>query len=167
MLPNRFHFYCQHVLPLVYDESLSYYEVLCKLGEYIKTLTQDVGEMEGLISGLNVNLAQLRTEFNSFQKSTQNEFTTIKNQIQEDYNDLQQQINALQASLSPNQLDQIDAYIKANIETYVGDLVKYVMFGLDNTGHFVAYIPDTWQFIQFGSIEDIASPLYGHLTLQW
>ena len=26
-----FQFYCQHVLPLVYDQSLSYYEVLCKL----------------------------------------------------------------------------------------------------------------------------------------
>jgi hypothetical protein len=25
------HFYCQHVLPLVYDESLSYYETLCKI----------------------------------------------------------------------------------------------------------------------------------------
>ena len=26
-----FQFYCQHVLPLVYDDSLSYYEVLCKI----------------------------------------------------------------------------------------------------------------------------------------
>lgn len=36
-----FGFYCQHVLPLVYDQSLSYYEVLCKLqaklNEVIKT----------------------------------------------------------------------------------------------------------------------------------
>lgn len=28
---HRLHFYCQKVLPLIYDESLSYYEVLCKI----------------------------------------------------------------------------------------------------------------------------------------
>lgn len=28
---HRLHFYCQKVLPLIYDESLSYYEVLCKV----------------------------------------------------------------------------------------------------------------------------------------
>ena len=30
--------WCQKVLPLVYDESLSYYEVLCKVVEYINNL---------------------------------------------------------------------------------------------------------------------------------
>lgn len=30
-----FHFYCQKVLPAVYDDSLSYYEVLCKLTDTV------------------------------------------------------------------------------------------------------------------------------------
>lgn len=29
---HHFRFWCQKVLPLVYDNSLSYYEVLCKVG---------------------------------------------------------------------------------------------------------------------------------------
>lgn len=33
-----FRFWCQKVLPLVYDESLSYYEVLCKVVKYINDL---------------------------------------------------------------------------------------------------------------------------------
>lgn len=36
-LPH-FRFWCQKVLPLVYDNSLSYYEVLCKVVNYINKL---------------------------------------------------------------------------------------------------------------------------------
>jgi len=35
---RNFRFWCQNVLPLVYDESLSYYEVLCKVVDYINKL---------------------------------------------------------------------------------------------------------------------------------
>lgn len=36
-----FRFWCQKVLPLVYDESLSYYEVLCKITDYINNMIED------------------------------------------------------------------------------------------------------------------------------
>ena len=37
-----FNFWCYKVLPLVYDDSLSYYEVLCKVVDYInKLIDQD------------------------------------------------------------------------------------------------------------------------------
>ena len=35
---GRFRFWCQKVLPLVYDNSLSYYELLCKVVKYINDL---------------------------------------------------------------------------------------------------------------------------------
>ena len=35
---KHFRFWCQKVLPLVYDDSLSYYEVLCKVVNYINAL---------------------------------------------------------------------------------------------------------------------------------
>lgn len=35
---QTFRFWCQKVLPLVYDDSLSYYEVLCKVVDYINEL---------------------------------------------------------------------------------------------------------------------------------
>ena len=37
MIPT-FRFWCQKVLPLVYENSLSYYEVLCKVVDYINEL---------------------------------------------------------------------------------------------------------------------------------
>lgn len=36
-----FRFWCQKVLPLVYDDSLSYYEVLCKITKYINNMIDD------------------------------------------------------------------------------------------------------------------------------
>lgn len=39
-------YWCQKVLPLVYDESLSYYEVLAKVVAYINNLIEDVATLE-------------------------------------------------------------------------------------------------------------------------
>lgn len=53
MIPN-FKFWCQKVLPSVYDDSLSYYELLCKVVDYLnKTIDQSnatAKEMEELKS---------------------------------------------------------------------------------------------------------------------
>lgn len=35
---RHFRFWCQKVLPLVYDDSLSYYEILCKVVNYINNI---------------------------------------------------------------------------------------------------------------------------------
>lgn len=50
---KHFRFWCQSVLPLVYDDSLSYYEVLCKVVDYInklidsdKEIIDDVDELK-------------------------------------------------------------------------------------------------------------------------
>ena len=40
-----FRFWCQKVLPLVYDDSLSYYELLNKVVKYLNDVTQNVNEL--------------------------------------------------------------------------------------------------------------------------
>lgn len=49
---RQFRYWCQKVLPLVYDDSLSYYEVLCKVVTYINELIEQdkiiIEELEGL-----------------------------------------------------------------------------------------------------------------------
>lgn len=37
-----FRFWCHKILPLVYDDSLSYYEVLCKLTKVVNQLVEDM-----------------------------------------------------------------------------------------------------------------------------
>lgn len=167
MIPSRFQFYCQHVLPLVYDESLSYYEVLCKLGEYIKDLTKDISSMEELVVALQSDYNELNAAFGNFQSETNLKFTSIKDQLEADYNDLQDQINALKSGLTPGQSAFMTQWLQQNLASFIPSIVKYVVFGLDNQGYFVAYIPPSWDFIEFGTVEETNSPLFGHLTLNW
>ena len=46
---NTMRFYCQPILPLVYDESMSYYETLCKVVGQLNTTGETVNKLnEGL-----------------------------------------------------------------------------------------------------------------------
>lgn len=53
-----FRFYCQKILPAVYDDSLSYYELVCKLDQYIKELTEVTNTQSDAIKELQDTLAE-------------------------------------------------------------------------------------------------------------
>ena len=55
-----FRFWCQKVLPLVYDDSLSYYEVLCKVVDYLNHIITDQNAMVDDLEGLRADLAQVQ-----------------------------------------------------------------------------------------------------------
>ena len=59
-MKRHFRFRVQHVLPLVYDDSLSYYEVLCKLQQEIIDLSEDIET--GLIDYIKEVLPDLVSE---------------------------------------------------------------------------------------------------------
>ena len=46
---KNFWFWCQKVLPLVYDDSISYYEVLCKISEYLNQVIDNVNALPDII----------------------------------------------------------------------------------------------------------------------
>lgn len=52
----------------------------------------------------------------------------------------------------------------------IGELVKMVFFGITDDGYFVAYIPESWDDITFGTtgLDDFPAGFdYGHLTLSY
>lgn len=53
---HHFRFWCQKVLPLVYDNSLSYYEVLCKVVDYINNLIEQDKVIFDDIAGLRADM---------------------------------------------------------------------------------------------------------------
>lgn len=61
-----FRFWCQSVLPLVYDGSLSYYEVLCKVVKYINDLIDSDKEIVGNITELRRELAVVQEWIDNF-----------------------------------------------------------------------------------------------------
>ena len=66
MILEKFRFWCQKVLPLVYDDSLSYYEVLCKVVEYINNLIEQDKVFVDDIAELKTELAQVQEWIDNF-----------------------------------------------------------------------------------------------------
>ena len=143
---NKFRFWAQKVLPLVYDESLSYYEVLCKVVDYLNKVIENQVDWSGAIEGLENDISGLRDEIDIVNA----ELEKVKSG---DYVSLY--------------LGSLKAWIDDNLQELVARIVKQVWFGLTDTGYFVAYIPSSWDGITFDTIVDSTSELYGHLVLRY
>lgn len=129
-LPN-FKFWCQKVLPLVYDESLSYYEVLCKVVDYINNLIKTDNEIIDNVESLQSEMAEIQKWIINFD-------------------------------------EKANIIITELIKDYIATMV---LFGITEDGYFVAYIPSTWNEIEFNTtgldtFTDI-QPEYGHLVLSY
>lgn len=85
--------------------------------------------------------------------------------------DLNALYNAIMSGNLPEGMKEgMRRWMDQNALTLVGELVKNVFFGLTDTGYFVAYIPESWDDIQFNTtVLDIVVPGvgYGHLVLSY
>lgn len=190
---NKFRFYCQKILPLVYDNSLSYYEVLCKLGEYMAELSKSQDAVWDFVQGID----DVSKEWPAFKDSVQEILDGYQQEYQGDINNFENQFNEFKNNINSDQSDfikevqnemkimsdtieaikngayldlylhAIKEYIDTNVQKFVANIVTYVSFGLSADGHFVAYIPENWKFVKFSTIDEPTSPLYKHLVLSW
>ena len=129
---KHFRFWCQKVLPLVYDNSLSYYEVLCKVVKYINELIDSDREIIEDIDALRADMEVVQNWIDSF--SYEPLLETVKEMVQK--------------------------YITAG-----------VYFSINDSGYFVAHIPEAWNKIEFRTtgfdINVSIQPEYGHLVLRY
>lgn len=76
-MPNvtyPFRFFCQKVLPLVYDDSLSYYELLCKVVDYINKLIESDVELSG-------GLLDLKNKLETYMRDQNERIEEIVDQV--------------------------------------------------------------------------------------
>lgn len=76
---THFRFWCQKVLPLVYDDSLSYYEILCKCVSYINDLIENDKIIYSEIEMLKSELLKIQKWIDDFDTSYAEEI--IKNYL--------------------------------------------------------------------------------------
>ena len=94
---SPFRYWCHKVLPLVYDDSLSYYELLCKVIDYLNKTMEDVGI-------LHDEVVDFEERFITLKEYVDNYFDNL---------DVQEEIN--------NKLDKmaVDGTLSALIEPYL------------------------------------------------
>lgn len=116
---SPFKFWCQKVLPLAYDDSLSYYETLCKLTEYLNEVIQQINALTDSEEEFQQNLTQewetYRTEltgvWEQYKTWIDNYFTNLD--VQEEIN------NKLDAMASDGTLTNlIKSYVDPIYQAY-------------------------------------------------
>lgn len=82
-----FRFWCQKMLPAVYDDSLSYYELLCKVVAYLNDMAS---QTETQFNSLEKNVNTLSTSFTELKEYVKNYFNNldIQNEIDKKIDDL-------------------------------------------------------------------------------
>lgn len=93
-----------------------------------------------------------------------------KNNTQSAIDDLQQLYADISAGRFPPEIAAgVTGWISEHFYDIVGDMMKMVFFGLTDSGYFVAYIPESWDDIQFFTTGyDFTTdlmPEFGHLVL--
>lgn len=66
---TKFRFWCFKVLPLVYDDELSYYEVICKCVEYINNLIENDKAISNDVEQLKQEMKQVQEWINNYNTS--------------------------------------------------------------------------------------------------
>lgn len=136
---GAFRFWCQKVLPAVYDDSLSYYELLAKVIDKLNEVIEAYSGSGETIQYILNQLVEIQNEFDEFKEGGFEEYYEA----------------------------QLDRWIHENMENIIGQSIKMVFFGLTLNGHFVAYIPDSWNEIVFDTGAVYGYDTYGRLILRY
>lgn len=94
-----------------------------------------------------------------------------KSEHEAEYQELKQLYDNIISGNFPDSMTQaLERWVRQNGVDIIGELVKMVFFGITMDGYFVAYIPDSWDEITFGTtgLDDFPAGVeYGHLTLSY
>lgn len=63
--------------------------------------------------------------------------------------------------------DTFVEWVNTNMTDIIYQMVRFVFFGLDDDGHFVAYVPASWEFLHFDTLLDPDKPGFGHLVVYY
>ena len=128
----------QKVLPAVYDDSLSYYEVLAKVQEKCNELVASNDYLQRWQDAQDNVIADLARQVEDF----------INGGYRQDFDQFAQ------------------AWLRENVEEALALGTHMVFFGLTDDGYFTAYIPPRWAFV-FGTVVDYDDQNYGSLTIRY
>lgn len=133
---GAFKFWCQKVLPLVYDDSLSYYETLCKVVAYLNNVISDISSLESNFQELDevtkANVNKILEAYNQLQEYVNHYFDSL---------DVQTEINnKLDSMAEDGSLGElVKGYFKTTpvIVNDEGSMVdRSVLYILSTNGHY-------------------------------
>lgn len=154
--------WCIQILPSIFDESMSYYEVLCKVIKILNNSLEDINilkeEIENTNSALDDFIENTNSSLNEIIENTNSTLNRFKEEVNNQFEEL---VNG--------------TWIQGTIP-YLEELLKQyipvaIFFEINDEGYFVANIPETWDEIQFNTTgydyPEINGVGYGHLVISY
>ena len=134
---EKFKFWCQKVLPTIYDDGLSYYEAICKMATYLDATIDQVNEFQKMIDALPETILNsekfqkmvqdavdgkidalykvVQDALDAFDKEIDEKFTSMKSELDADQAAFEKQVNdsntAFQKSLQ-GEFDYLEVWTK-------------------------------------------------------
>lgn len=95
----------------------------------------------------------------------------MKEKFEDAYNELKSLYDAIvSGNFPPSIVNAFNNWMRRYGLDIMGSLADLVIFNITDDGYFVAYIPESWDDIQFGTTgldDPVPGYDYGHLTLSY
>ena len=102
---SNLRFWCQKVLPLVYDDSLSYYELLCKVVQKLNETIDLANKLNDEWNDIKGTALQLIIEYVNEQINNGTIGTMIENATKEKFAELEKELNSLSKTVTDNKTE--------------------------------------------------------------
>lgn len=135
----------------------------------IKQLTEDYkNQLNQYKQDTDKNISDFKTYITNQQNTFENNINVKINELTDKVNDCYEEVEKLiNGEYIETYVQALATWIDNNLQVMVSKIVKYVWFEVNEDGYFVAYIPDTWDFIDFDTEMNPDNEDYGKLALLW
>lgn len=136
-------YWCHKILPLVYDDSLSYYEVLCKTSA---KLNEVIDSTNGLLDTWNRYKNDIDTAFGNYKKVIQDEFDKLSSAIGTEFTAYKTSLDRQIADAFATQdakLTAQDAKL-GEMQTNINDFISHYNAVVDNIPSMVVDAVNKW-----------------------
>ena len=135
---DKFRFYCQKILPLVYDDSLSYVEVLYKMAAKLNEVITDYNELiefynsvEGTLDEINKKIVEIDTRLDGFTQELIDFEAKITGQVDFAIEEMNTNFDNLSRELQ-NEINALSQRIEIELRTLTTDLTNLINTELRN-----------------------------------
>lgn len=135
----------------------------------IKQLTKDYeDQLNQYKQDTDKNISDFKTAITNQQNTFESNINIKINELTDRVNDCYAEVEKLiNGEYIETYVQALATWIDNNLQVMVSKIVKYVWFEVNEDGYFVAYIPDTWDFIDFDTEMNPDDEDYGKLALLW
>nr|DAH76449.1 MAG TPA: apolipoprotein [Caudoviricetes sp.] len=146
---DKLRYWCHKILPLVYDDSLSYYEFLCKMNA---KLNEVIDSTNGLVEAWEKFQTELEKAWQDYKSALTAEWTDYKAQMDLKYSTLvgtvSTEINAMKTDISTfkndisTQITEFEAKVDSDYAEFTADIEEKINTFIAKYNAEIAKIPD-------------------------